>query len=596
MLRYETLVGMLDKIREEAPEGYRSYHPDISDTEALSLARSKAFIHLFLKVKCGMSKFRERHEFITEGTQDGGVDAFFLDTENKRLFLIQSKFRTTGVNFECRSLTADDLVRMEIRRILRGCRKDSRGNEFNSKIKVFQNLWAGIPDHANYKCRVIILGNIHNYSNSQIERLVDNMDFEIFDFEKTYKGLVLPLCTGTYYEPKEITIKINLGEEEQQKYLIQTIVTTSGHYDVIIIFVPTEELARVMSIYKNSLLKYNPRNYLTLSKNVVNKTIKESIINTEGNDFAIFNNGVTVLSEDFCITELTGKKDIGQLILRNPQIINGGQTAHTLSEVYEESTGKTNIFENKEVLLKAIKLKSKDDWDLHFIEEISNATNKQTAVKEEDRRSNDEMQVKLQESIYDEFGYYYERKQGEFFDGIKNHYISKNLVINRRAFLKAHCAFKGAPSLARSSSNEKLFREDNFKKILDSPENYRKMFFSWLLFDLLLDIEKEERKKKWKDFKDFKKINFGYALRYGKMAVIASVGFVGIEEKKLNENEIYEYSRIKIKEVLKQWRKFEKSIIRKPGNIDYFGKEKDFDNYYKGKTVDSDVKECFSKS
>lgn len=150
-MKYETLLKTLDKIREEAPDKFVSYKVDENNIESLNQARSKAFIHLYLKVKCGIASFLERHDFITEGTQDGGVDAYYIDRENKKILLIQSKFRTTKDNFEKKKITASDLVRMEVQRILKGQKEDSRGNSFSGKIKTFQNEWSKISDQAYYK-------------------------------------------------------------------------------------------------------------------------------------------------------------------------------------------------------------------------------------------------------------------------------------------------------------------------------------------------------------------------------------------------------------------------------------------------------------
>ncbi|TOO19306.1 AIPR family protein, partial [Vibrio parahaemolyticus] len=56
----------------------------------------------------------------------------------------------------------------------------------------------------------------------------------------------------------------------------------------------------------------------------------------------------------------------------------------------------------------------------HLIESISKATNRQSEVSDADRRSNDKIQIDLQDEIFDKFGYYYERKKGEFADGLKD--------------------------------------------------------------------------------------------------------------------------------------------------------------------------------
>lgn len=328
-MKYKILLNTLDKICEEAPDNFVSYRVDKNNAEALNQARSKAFIHLYLKVKCGMASFSERHNFITEGTQDGGVDAYHIDRENKKILLIQSKFRTTKNNFEKKKITANDLVRMEVQRILKGEEKDSRGNSFSGKIKKFQEQWSKISDQAYYKYCVIILGNLENYTDEQIKRIIDNSDYEIFDFNRTYIELVLPLCSGTYYDPKEIKITIDLVNKEQST-LKQKISTNLGDFPIRVIFVPTKEVGRIMSKYKNSILKYNPRNYLSLSTNKVNRNIMESIVSNTTNDFAIYNNGITIIADSFELTETTGTKNVGQVIMLNPQIINGGQTAYVL--------------------------------------------------------------------------------------------------------------------------------------------------------------------------------------------------------------------------------------------------------------------------
>lgn len=98
--KYQTLIKILDKLRSEAPSTYKRYNPDIEKQEEIQYARSLALIHLILKVKFGISDFIARHQQITDGTGDGGLDAFHFDTERKKLYLIQSKFGNTSKNFD----------------------------------------------------------------------------------------------------------------------------------------------------------------------------------------------------------------------------------------------------------------------------------------------------------------------------------------------------------------------------------------------------------------------------------------------------------------------------------------------------------------
>ncbi|MBU4034846.1 MAG: AIPR protein, partial [Proteobacteria bacterium] len=191
------LERILDSLRKEAPESYKTYFPTEKNVEGLNKARSLAFIHLLLKVKFGVFDFLDRHKLITDGTQDGGLDAYFIDEERKKLFLIQSKFRNTPENFDEKMIDANDLIKMEVSRITKGQPDDSKGVNFNEKIKSFQESLRNIRDIAKYDFIVFFLGNVYNYSDQQIRRLIDNCNYEIYNADKAYEKLLFPLTTGT---------------------------------------------------------------------------------------------------------------------------------------------------------------------------------------------------------------------------------------------------------------------------------------------------------------------------------------------------------------------------------------------------------------
>jgi len=252
--KYTMLLKVLDQLSTEAPASFQSYHPDTSDQNAVDKSRSLSFIHLLLKVKFGLIEFMSRHEHITDGTQDGGLDAYYIDQENKIIYFIQSKFRTTSESFRQKSMDADDLIRMEIQRITHGETIDSHGNAFNNKIIALQQKLRDIRDIAKYEFKVIFLGNVSRLNDEQIRRLIDNCEYEIFDHEIAFNDLVFPLSTGTYFDPDEIIIRLELNQKDSPK-LKQTIQTDFGDYSVTVIFAPVSEIGRVMMRYKNALLK-----------------------------------------------------------------------------------------------------------------------------------------------------------------------------------------------------------------------------------------------------------------------------------------------------------------------------------------------------
>jgi hypothetical protein len=305
-----------------------------------------------------------------------------------------------------------------------------------------------------------------------------------------------------------------------------------------------------------------------------------------------------------------GKQGKGQLYIKNPQIINGGQTAYTLSKIYADNINNPNIseiFNGKEVMLKIITFSEEDYHSdsnkrnsiLHLIEDVSKATNQQTEVVEADRRSNDKIQILMQEKLYNDFGYFYERKKGEYYDGVQNNYVDKNKIIRRGEFIRLSYAVSHQVSKARRNSENVLFRKDLFDGVfndIDKSDNY---FLAYLCFKKLEDIQIKLSKSKNRDGI----INYGQGLRYGKYAIISAIFYLIHNEPILKEN-IEELSEEYVLKTLSVWIEFEKYAMTKPHNSDYFYEvssdgtsivfEANYDNYYKGRNIDLDIFNYFS--
>ncbi|ADW67778.1 AIPR family protein [Granulicella tundricola] len=450
---YQVLCGVLDDLRAEAPASSALYHPPPSNGDALIQARSRSLLHLFLKSRFGVLAFQQRESFVTDGSNDGGIDAFYIDDQRKVIYLVQSKFRATAGNFASTNMTANDLLKMDVKRILSGELKNESGIPYNDRIK--KNLQAAIrrlPDAAGYAREIVLIGNVANLSTAQLKRLVDGYHYEIYPSERIFQELLFPVITGTYYNDPKLLIKINLGNVRgAEAHLDYDAQTKSQKTNIKLIFVPTKEIGRVMMTYRNSILKFNPRSFLELDRNQVNREIEASIRNKSTNEFALFNNGITITTDNTKISQDTGRRGTAQLVLTNPQLVNGAQTAYTLCQIYESciDSGNFGVFQGKEVLVKVITFvgtaPAKEVKERTFlVAAISKATNAQTKVDDYDRRSNDPLQMDLQKAFYEKFGLLYERKRGEFSDGLRNGYISRDLLVNRENLVRVSlaCGFR----------------------------------------------------------------------------------------------------------------------------------------------------------
>ena len=70
--KYTIMLKVLDNICNTAPENFKSYHLEKKTEQEIDSIRSKAYIHLFLLVKFGIIDFKTRHDYITDGSADGG--------------------------------------------------------------------------------------------------------------------------------------------------------------------------------------------------------------------------------------------------------------------------------------------------------------------------------------------------------------------------------------------------------------------------------------------------------------------------------------------------------------------------------------------
>lgn len=592
MSKYADLVNILDRLCNEAPQANSRYYPDPKDLEKMNQARSRAYIHLFLKVKFGLTEFLQREEQITDGPSDAGIDGYHIDVEKKVIYLIQAKFRMTDSNFRNKEIALEELLSMDIERIMHGEEEDAFGTPYNGKIKGLVQKLGEISDMPNWTTKVVLLANVNVTVKSKLTKLTGGYGVDVYNYDRVFKELVFPLISGSFFNIKELKITINVDKNSSGHRIQYYPETKYGECTVNALYVPTIEIAMILSKYKNSILKYNPRSYLDLQKGSVNEMIANSIENIQTNEFALFNNGITMLSDETKYSDTVGKRNTAEVLVTNPQIINGGQTAYTLSILYDKHKidNTLDVFKDKEVLLKIISFNENEGSvtdRLKLIEDISIATNQQSPVNEADRRANDKVQVKLQELIYDDFGLYYERKRGEFGDGIHRKYIDRSKIIDREQFLRVCLAVKDEPVRARSNSINKLFEKRYFDTIVSEDLDYRRCIYAYLAFE---QISKYESRS----------FNVKNLARFA----IANVVSHRYNEQ-INPSGFDESIDAQLRDVISKWEDFEKYVRLDETNKNFYFREMYDQNtgektidanwgaYYKGRTLNRDLKNYF---
>jgi AIPR protein len=224
-----------------------------------------------------------------------------------------------------------------------------------------------------------------------------------------------------------------------------------------------------------------------------------------------------------------------------------------------------------------IRRPSGEDARLSLVSDISKASNSQTKVEESDRRSNDPVQLKLQQEFFEQYGLYYERKRGEFSDGVHYGYLPSALVLKREKLVRVSLACDYRANETRSSIS-KFFDETVFSTLLRIGDA-GKYAYGYEVLDLLERKRKEKPKTKGDRYHTRE---FGQALRYGQYAVVAVCANLGPPAKK---TEAQAQAAI-----LSHWMKFEHWAEKQPSNKGYMDNGSfDYVNYYKGSTINSDL-------
>jgi len=144
----------------------------------------------------------------------------------------------------------------------------------------------------------------------------------------------------------------------------------------------------------------NIRDFLGIDANAVNQKIHETLQSGNHDLFSVLNNGVTVVADNLTTTG-------DSFTLTDYQIVNGCQTSHVLYENREDS-GIDSVYVPFRLIV------TQDD---NIKNEITKATNRQTAVKPEQLESLSQFQKDLEQyynSIESGGRLYYERRTNQY--------------------------------------------------------------------------------------------------------------------------------------------------------------------------------------
>ena len=309
---------------------------------------------------------------ITDGPNDCGIDAIYIDEENTMVHIIQSKF--TSAERSDKSDISD--LKQAFDSIV------SRGNtqrEGNAYIKsLIPSVGDAIRNRYFVRFEFLTTSEVHGGARTRLTNIKKAMantecDFkhsvEIFDSTR-----IDGIYTSVYNNGKPFTVDFTFSSKKVAMCCKDKSDKKRYHFDI-----PFVEVLKIPEVYSGKVFECNPRKYLGANK--LNKEIEDTV-DIRPDLFGDGNLGVTAVCNDIEID------DVNETItLKGMQIVNGCQTVNAIFNCSESilSNPITASGDEGEITLKVIVGAPSEDVAI-----ISTMSNKQNGMKLRDFLSQDE--------------------------------------------------------------------------------------------------------------------------------------------------------------------------------------------------------------
>lgn len=398
---------------------------------------------------------------------DGGLDGWNFNEMEQLFSLNQVKypddpFCTVGPDPVNELFRALDLVSNQDAAAVRSEKLAQISNEF----------MLARENGASIVLNCIVFANLSEATKAEfVNRCnsnVHNPVGEIWDLERLYQ---LYIVRETVEDMGNVTISIPLPEE----YISMNVPdVNSGIGKSLVLNLNAKQFIMAIRDYNPRIFASNVRYHLG-HQNRVNTKIKETLVGPENEHFWHYNNGITILVNNFQI-----KEDSNKLELSNLQIVNGCQTVSTLIQ-------NCNVIPEKvQILAKIIQLSSNESGKNESLL-IAEATNSQTPVKVSDLKANDPIQREIQANFKSlSPPWHYERKRGEWnsLDAAeKNKYSTRR--INMVDVGQIWLAFDGFPAKAVSSKDDIFSDPSIYKQVFKKEIDVKQYLVAYKIFRAL---------------------------------------------------------------------------------------------------------------
>lgn len=358
-------------------------------SDGLVAHRKHALIYLFLSNKFYCQPF-EINEAITDGGNDCGIDAVFIDRrgDDPVIHLIQSKVYES--KRKARSAFPASAIEKAIRffQIIKNPNADLE-KQCNSQLqqKVHEIRHSVDKFFPTFKLWLISNGSACvTHDLSPFQDLLKKQ--ESVDVEEFHLSEVVEFCLNAHSKRTNHTF---FARD------VGVIETGTSELRSAVGYISARELYELIRDIKDerkvdySVFNLNVRGFLGLD-NPVNREILRSATSRDNINFASFNNGITIVGSTLRVNRTAS--DRPKVGIKRMSIVNGAQTCHAIFEAMKDFYPDFSAFDQLSVLFRVFET---DDPEL--ISSIAVSTNNQNRISPRDLRANDTFQIKLEKQL-----------------------------------------------------------------------------------------------------------------------------------------------------------------------------------------------------
>ena len=354
----------------------------------------EAFAHLLVQYRFDFEEDEAaRCAEVGRAGRDKGIDAYYIDEDlnagTGTLYLVQTK--------SSRKTYSEDVLFVDVRKAIEFLRADRIDRAKSSLRDAMREFRRAIQK----KYDIVFVVGLNGRAD-KVREAVPNFEsqfdakytIEVFDLDDlralVMRSKVIPhRGPDVVFELSVRPLQVKLGEDLP---------------DMLVSPISAQKLAECVRKHRLAIFSLNVREYLG-TKNPVNKVIKESL-KTDPKLFYYLNLGLDAICDSYRIDTPADAEDASQpwvLTIKNFQIINGCQTAKTLSE--EDPSAETSV------MLRLINPGRQRRDEL--IPQISVAKNRQSPIRGRDLFAWDSRQLALKRE-FERLGIFFETREKEW--------------------------------------------------------------------------------------------------------------------------------------------------------------------------------------